>query len=284
MSELLPPVMTNHDGKPRKMGVEIEFAGVPPQQVLTIIQSLYGGELKEKHLFDYVVSGTELGDFRLELDSSQLQSLGEKLSDTQREPLNETIEALGLPILSKAAEAFVPWEVVTDPIELADLSKLLPLIAGLQKAGALGTRHSAHFAFGLHLNPELPDLTAETILRYLRSYFCLYDWISAKEDINWTRILSPYIRHFKHDYIQHILPASYQPSIEQLIDDYLAFNPTRNRSLDMLPLFDYIDTERVRNKVNDDRIKSRPTFQYRLPNCDIDNPQWNIDYTWKMWM
>ena len=31
------------------------------------------------------------------------------------EPLSETIEALGLPILSKAAEAFVPWEVVTDP-------------------------------------------------------------------------------------------------------------------------------------------------------------------------
>lgn len=284
MASLLPPVIANYAGEPRCVGVEVEFAGVPPQDVLAAITSLYGGEIEEAHMFEYRVTGTSLGSFKLELDSSQLQALGEALSSSEREPINETIEAFGLPLLSKAAEAFVPWEVVTDPIEISNLTKLIPLISSMQQAGALGTRHAVHFAFGLHFNPDVPDLSVNTILRYLRAYFCLYDWIRAKEDINWTRTLSPYIRHFKNDYIRHILAPSYKPTIELLIDDYLAFNPTRNRSLDMLPLFAFIDENRVRNKVSDDRIKPRPTFHYRLPNCDIDNPNWNIDYPWSLWL
>ncbi|NNC55402.1 MAG: hypothetical protein HKO07_06755, partial [Pseudomonadales bacterium] len=76
----------------------------------------------------------------------------------------------------------------------------------------------------------------------------------------------------------------YKPGVEQLIDDYLTHNPTRNRSLDMLPLFAHLDEQRVRNTIDDDRIKARPTFHYRLPNCDIDSPDWNIDLSWSLWL
>jgi hypothetical protein len=31
-------------------------------------------------------------------------------------------------------------------------------------------------------------------------------------------------------------------------------------------------------------VKARPTFHYRLPNCDIGNPDWNLDLSIEMWM
>ena len=54
--------------------------------------------------------------------------------------------------------------------------------------------------------------------------------------------------------------------------------------MDMLPLFAHLDKQRVRNVIDDQRIKARPTFHYRLPNCDIDNPEWNLDNPWNLWL
>jgi len=249
-----------------------------------MIVELYGGASQENHLFDYIVQDSSLGDFILELDSSQLKSLGDSISEFKEDNPPGQFESIALPILSKVAESLVPWEVVTAPIALSDYEKLLPLVSSLRKAGALGTRHSLHYAFGLHLNPDVPELSSETILCYLKAYCCLYEWIHDKEKVDWVRKITPYIRHFDKEYIQHILPSDYQPDMNQLIDDYLLFNPTRNRSLDMLPLFTFIDEQRVRAKIKDKRVNARPTFHYRLPNCDIDNPDWNIDYPWLLWL
>ncbi len=52
----------------------------------------------------------------------------------------------------------------------------------------------------------------------------------------------------------------------------------------MLPLFAHIDEDRVRAAVNDDRIKSRPTLHYRLPNCQIDEPEWGLIRPWRDWL
>ncbi len=52
----------------------------------------------------------------------------------------------------------------------------------------------------------------------------------------------------------------------------------------MLPLIAHLDEDRVRRAVDDPRIKSRPTLHYRLPNCDIDNPDWNLDSSWRLWL
>lgn len=284
MSGLLPPIQNNHNGKERRIGVEIEFAGVDPNTVLAMIVELYGGTSQENHLFDYIVQDSSLGDFILELDSSQFKSLGDSISEFKEGGPPSQSESMALPILSKVAESLVPWEIVTAPIALSDYEKLLPLVSSLRKAGALGTRHSLYYAFGLHLNPEVPELSSETILCYLRAYCCLYDWIDDKEKVDWVRKITPYIRHFDKDYILHILPSDYQPDMNQLIDDYLFFNPTRNRSLDMLPLFTFIDEQHVRATIKDKRVNARPTFHYRLPNCDIDNPNWNVDYPWLLWL
>jgi hypothetical protein len=43
-----------------------------------------------------------------------------------------------------------------------------------------------------------------------------------------------------------------------------------------LPLFAFLDEDRVRAKLDDPLIKSRPTYHYRLPNTDFHKPNWGI--------
>lgn len=269
------------DGRCRRVGVEIEMAGIPPMTIARALTQIYGGEARQNSAVNVDVKNTIYGDFHIELDSSYLQALAEENgSESRRNPWSD----FAVSMIAKAAEHLIPWEVVTPPMEISQLARLESFVDVLRKSGALGTRHALHFAFGLHLNPEVPDLSTMTILNYLRAYFCLYEWIEAQENIDLTRKLTTYIKHFRHDYILHVLNPHYQPNRNQLIDDYLLFNPSRNRSLDMLPLFAHLDFERVKRVVDDPRIKARPTFHYRLPNCDIDNPKWNISLPWSLWM
>ena len=103
-------------------------------------------------------------------------------------------------------------------------------------------------------------------------------------DVDFSRRLTSYVDPFGKDYVRKVLKPSYQPTIDQLIDDYLEFNPTRNRALDMLPLFAHIDEPRLRAKIDDDRVKARPTLHYRLPNSLIDDPQWGLIHPYRDWL
>jgi hypothetical protein len=68
------------------------------------------------------------------------------------------------------------------------------------------------------------------------------------------------------------------------IDDYLAFNPTRNRDLDLLPLLHYFDETRVRAVLPNEKINGRPTFHYRLPDARLSDPGWSIAPDWNRWV
>jgi hypothetical protein len=211
-----------------------------------------------------------------------LKALAEKRSE-KIEP-ESFLENLSADTLTVVAEQFIPWEIVTSPIPFDDLHRLFPLTDELRRLGAKGTRHALHFAFGVHLNPEPPDADTTTILSYLRAFICLYDWMLEREQTDLVRRLTPYIRHFDKPYLRTVLDSDYRPDRAQLIDDYLDFNPTRNRSLDMLPMFAHLDEHRVRERIDDQLIKARPTFHFRLPNCDIDNPDWSLSEAWKLWL
>ncbi len=52
----------------------------------------------------------------------------------------------------------------------------------------------------------------------------------------------------------------------------------------MLPLFVYLDENRVRSQVDDELVKPRPTFHYRLPDCDIHKPEWGLHVAWNDWV
>lgn len=282
LQEWLPERTKNVEGSIRKVGVEFELAGVSIDVLAERIQQLYGGKVERHTNLECSVRNTKFGEFKVELDAASLQELAEK--QTLIDPEGKSITSSTVEFISKAAESVVPWEIVTPPIELSDLHELETLVKELRTRGALGTKGALHYAFGLHLNPELPDLEVSTILNYLRAFLCLHDWIVEQDVVDTTRRLTSYIKHFEKKYIELIIDREYRPSLKSLMDDYIEYNPTRNRSLDLLPLFAHLDGERVREKVDDPRIKSRPTFHYRLPNCDICNPEWNLKLPWSLWL
>ena len=115
--------------------------------------------------------------------------------------------------IGSLAGALVPWEIVAAPIPFKDLPRLYPLIEDLRDSGAAGTRLAPHYAFGVHLNPELPALDANTILRYLQAYCCFYDWIKETEKTDFSRRITPYIDHFSKAYVTKILAPNYAPTV-----------------------------------------------------------------------
>lgn len=277
----LPPKNLNLEGQARAIGIEIEFAGLSSQDTLDCFKQLWPVNIEELSQLEFLIDVVDLGQFKLELDSAYLKELASTYNEKYL--ADEGFFRPTMDALQKAAEQLVPWEVVSPPLQITQLDSIDKLIEALRQRGALGTRHALHHAFGLHLNPDLPSIETQDIVNYLRAYFCLYDWIVHEEQIDLTRRLTPYINHFERDYIKQLLDWNYCPTQAQLIDDYLLYNPTRNRSLDMLPLFAYIDEKRVRAQIDDPRIKARPTFHYRLPNCDIDNPLWSVSRVWNLW-
>lgn len=280
----LPPQILNHEGNERRVGVEFEMAGLEPQAMLDCIRSLYGGQIKRQSRFEFSVENTRFGKFGVELDASYLKTIGYKLEKNLRADDDFSIESIATEIITVAAEQVVPWEITTPPIPVSQLSELEKLVQSLRAAGALGTRSSLVYAFGLHLNPELPALDVKTILNYLRAFLCLFEWIADEDDTDLTRRLTSYINHFNKTYILKVIDPQYDPDLRTFMRDYIAANPTRNRTLDLLPLFAWLDRDLLRNHIEDPRVKGRPTLHYRLPNCDIDNPQWNLQQPWSEWL
>jgi len=72
--------------------------------------------------------------------------------------------------------------------------------------------------------------------------------------------------------------------MRQLIDDYLDYNPTRNRALDLLPLFAWIDVDRVMGLMEGEKVTARPTYHYRLPNSRVDEVEWKTVEAWNSWV
>jgi len=265
----------------RRVGVELEFGGLDLERATAAVVRALGGRAEADGDYRRRVRATRLGDFQVELDFELLHDLNARRHD-RGEP--DALADFSEDLLATASGPLVPVEVVSPPLPAARLGELAPLTAALRAAGAVGTRGSWLWAFGLHLNPELAGVDAGSVRDHLRAYLCLHDWLVAEEEVDWSRRLVPYIKPFSRDYARLVLAPGYAPDMARLIDDYLAHNPDRNRSLDLLPLFAWLDRERVLAAVDDPRIKARPTWHYRLPNCEIDRPGWSILPAWKRWL
>lgn len=280
------PELLHTDGRPRKVGLELEFAGLELDKTAAIIQQHYGGAIEIKNRYQYTVKDTVLGDFKVELDARILKKMAgtdffkEWNLDIDEQKLSDSIGE----ILDKVAMTVVPVEIVMPPVSNEDLDKLEPLRESLQKQKAEGTESSWMHAFGLHINIESPDLEVATLLTYLRSFFILYPWLLNELDIDISRRLSPFIDPFHKEYVRLILNDDYDPSQQQFIGDYLTYNPTRNRPLDMMPILALLDNERVSKVLGDEKNKARPTFHYRLPSSRVNDPEWNFEKEWKKWL
>ena len=279
MRKYIQPQMTqNIQGTERQVGFELEFSGLDVTKTCQLITAVYSGGTSFESDLEAHVETAELGVFTVELDWQFGKELAKKSglkteSAKSSEPQNSLIQTL-----ASLAGQIVPIEIVCPPLPLSKLVLLEPLIKQLRQAGAQGTGESPVFAFGVHINTEIPDASANCLRRYLQAYCIAQDWLIMTHDIDLTRRLTPYIDLYPEEYIHTVLKYD-----DTLVGEYLSHNRTRNRALDMLPLFRYLDEEQVDQTMDDDLTNARPTFHYRLPNCEINRDGWYLNESWNTW-
>ena len=288
---LAPPRATTRDGTERRVGVEIECIALTPYKAARIVADHFGGTVEEEDPFRFRVRDTRFGTFTVELDT-QYAHPSSKLGDIHAEgewvsqvlDVLRELDAEASRIIGTMSESFVPLEIVGPPMPWSTLGEFTDLLRLIHEAGASGTRDGVLYAFGLHLNPEVPAIDAGWITRILQAYNLMSAWLRDEIDVDVTRRILPFIDPFPKTYTKRILHPSYRPGMDGLIDDYLAENATRNRELDMLPLFAAIDAARVRRVVTDSRVKARPTLHYRLPDTRFESLSEGPVAEWNRWV
>jgi hypothetical protein len=259
---------------------------VPVEEALSLIAACFGGQITLQQRTRGAVHGTPFGSFKVEYDWRALhtRSYLRPLEVIGLEADSATAQFVEESVLQVAGE-LVPIEVITPPWPWAQLHELDPLWEALRAAGAQDTYSSLFHAFGLHLNPELPDHEPMTVLSYLRAFLLLEDWIIESAEVDIARRIAPFIRPFPEAYRRHVLAHAYAPDAPQLVTDYVAANPTRNRGLDLLPLFRALYGDAFLAQVEEaELVKARPTFHYRLPNCELTTPGWSPRADWNRWV
>lgn len=288
-----PPNTQNHAGEKRHVGVEIETAAVVVDFVANAVSRLFGGMPEKKDPNRVQVVDTCFGDFTVELDAQLLHVRDDGartpvFADPEWEAswreLVDTLRETALTAAGRLSAAFVPCEIVSPPMVWSDLGQLDRLVKLLRRSGAEGTRRNPAYAFGMQLNPDIVEKSVDYILSVMRAWMLIGDVFRQEMQIDLTRRILTYADPFPEAYRRHICDLSYAPEMDGLIDDYLRDNPTRNRDLDMLPLFAWLDEERVQSQMDEPLIKPRPTFHYRLPDCRIDEEGWGVCVEWNRWV
>lgn len=282
-----PPKLFNSSGKTRMVGVELEFAGLEMDVIADLIVSVFGGRFEKQNTWSGVVRNTGLaafGDFTIELDASVFKEgkLENYLSAMGVEN-PETFSSVE-DFIARSARHIVPMEIIAPPLPIDRLPELEKLRAALGGAAVKDTRSSVFNAFGMHLNPEAPSFAVEEIRDMLRAFLVLFEWLRERLQVDLSRRLTPFIDPFPRDYARLVLASDYAPDLGTLVRDYLRHNPTRNRPLDMLPLFCHLRKEDVHAGFFPRLVSARPTYHYRLPNCALNDPEWSIAGEWNRWV
>ncbi len=63
-----PPHLTNGEGRPRTVGVEIEFAGLSAVAAADVLARALGGTVIEEDPHAFLVQGSAIGDISVSLD------------------------------------------------------------------------------------------------------------------------------------------------------------------------------------------------------------------------
>lgn len=284
---MMPPICQSKYGGERKVGYEIEYAGVDIDASADIVNRIAGGNLIQCNPFHYEIRDTAYGNFTIEIDAALLH---EQEYEKYLQQAGIDIDGLDLrapleKLLRSIATIMVPHEIVTPPLPLSDMSIIDDIRAELVKAKARGTSESVLYGFGVHINPELPADNAASLLAHLRAYCLLYDWICEHSRIDWSRRIGPYINRYPETYVRLIMQPDYMPTRTELAYDYVKHIPSRNQALDMLPALVELEGKALLSAIKEPAlIKPRPAFHYRLPNCQIGDPNWRVAHVWQDWV
>ncbi|WP_262690194.1 amidoligase family protein [Kordiimonas aestuarii] len=291
MQENYDVELLTDQGQTRGVGFEIEYAGVPLWRAARIVQGLFGGNVEERSKAEWYVVETSLGSFRLEIDAEPVKKLvsgidrgSDATADGFERLLRKTADAAG-DVVASISEKIAPLEIIAPPVPIEKIEELDKLREALFYENAKDTQASLHHAFGLHINPDAISLKSENILKHIQAFALLYPMLKNEHNVDFSRRITLFIEPYSTEYLNHIMADGYAPTQEQLICDYHRFNKSRNKALDMLPLFSELDKELVRELYGaDEKINARPTYHYRLPNCEVSNGDWSLMKEWQRWL
>jgi hypothetical protein len=262
----------------RRIGVEVEFTGLSARAAAQALSAGLGGTVAEEDPHAFLIRGTRLGDFTVELDiryAHPQRAYGTTL------PLRlgpRTAAWLG-----SVLSSIVPRELITAPLTLDGLPGVDHAIDLLRRAGATGCGTTRFGSLGLHFNVDPPDLSAETLSATLKAFLLLEPWLRHEtvraEPQRSSFLPAPY----PADYVRRVVAPDYQPDLATFTADYLAANPTRDRGLDLLPILLHLDERQVRTRLPREKIGARPVLHYRLPQAYVGEPGWSIAPDWNRW-
>jgi len=255
------------DGQPRRIGVEIEFAGLNEAQAAGVAQKLWGGAIEQAAPHRLTLRNSRIGDVRVLLDTGLARHGGSALAEAALE----------------WSRIVVPVEIVMPPLPSDLLPETERLARALRAAGAEGTRAALAYGFGVHLNIEVPEETRAAIVPVVRAFALIEDWLRAVDPIDPARRMLPFVDPYPRGFVDLIATEGADWSLEDLAHAYLAITPTRNRGLDALPLLEHLFPQMARLVLGAAAKGGRPAWHYRLPEARLGEPGWTIAYEWNRW-
>lgn len=272
-----PPVGRNAQGLVRRVGVEVEFQGISARAAAQALAVELGGTCWQEDPHAFHILDTSIGHLAVELDIRYVHP--QRSATTPRVRLGAT----GAAWLGSVLGGIVPRELITAPLPINDLDCVDRAVGVLRAAGACGSGATLFGSLGLHFNIDPPSLDAQTLTAVLKAFLLLNPWLrhETTEQTSTTAFLpAPY----PGAYVRRVVAPDYWPDRATLAEDYLAANPTRDRDLDLLPLFLHIDPTQVRARLPYEKIGNRAVFHYRLPRAYVSNPAWSIASAWNSWV
>ncbi|HYC01986.1 MAG TPA: amidoligase family protein [Azospirillaceae bacterium] len=279
---LIPPMPDRLDGVRRRVGVEVEFTGLDAHQAAGLVVELYGGSVERLDEHRNAVRGSRLGDFRIELD--MMAAHPDKSGAEQPRGKLDRLEERFRGLVGDVGSLIMPYEIICPPVEIERLEEVDLLVRTLRERGAVGTEGGLLYAFGLHLNPEIPSRDGGPLLDILKAYLLLSPWLRQDIDVDLARRVSPFIQKFADEYVSLVVDPNYRPDLRRWAEDYVRANPSRNRELDLFPLFAELVPDVLKLAPGDPHIRKRPTFHWRLPNSLVGVKDWSIVPDWNRWV
>jgi hypothetical protein len=274
----LPPLLATAEGATRRVGVEVEFMGIGAGGAARALAAGLGGTVVEQDPHAFLVQGTPLGDLAVELDIRYVHP--QEHGSTLAIRLGPRTAAW----LGSVLRGLVPRELITAPVAIGRLPELDQLVEILRDAGATGQGTTWIGSLGLHFNIDPPGLDAGRLTAILKAFLLLDPWL--RREIAHGRPLRPaYLPvPYPDAYVRRVVAADYWPDLPALAADYLDANPSRDRDLDLLPIFLHFDPGQVRARLPHEKIGSRPALHYRLPQAHVSEPGWSIVPDWNRWV
>ena len=261
------PGSPGSDGASRRVGVEIEFGGLSQRDAAEAILPLLGGSVTAGDNGDLTLTGGDLGRVEIYLDTAL------------RKKASGPLAKAGL----KASRAVVPVELVTEPLSQMQLPLLDRVRDSLRQAGAVGTGDGVLLGFGVHLNVQTASETGADIPAVVMAFAFLEDWLRARDPMDLSRRVLSFTNSYPRAYLDALAQHPAQ-SLTDFLRLYADHNPTRNRGLDLLPIYAHFAPNAFATQIGgENAVSARPAYHYRMPDCRLDEPDWTLAYEWNRW-